>query len=58
MLRKPETANSRPMMMTTIQAGTHFNSTKEMNAAEVRSLSATGSRRIPSVVTCRRFRAR
>ena len=29
-----------------------------MNAAEISSLSAIGSRRMPSVVTCRRLRAK
>ena len=33
-------------------------STKETNAAEISSLSAMGSRRMPRVVTCRRRRAR
>lgn len=58
MLRRPEMANSRPTIMTTIQAGAHFNSTSEIKAAEVSSLSATGSSSMPSVVTCLRRRAR
>ena len=50
MERSPETANSRPMMMTTIQARATPSSTSEMNAADMRSLSAIGSRRAPSRV--------
>ena len=56
--RRPMTINSRPMMMTTIQACIRPISTSEMNAAEIRSLSAMGSRRIPSVVISLRLRAR
>ena len=37
------TANSRPMMSATIQAGARSSCTSEMNAAEVSSLSASGS---------------
>ena len=37
-------------LMTTIHALTRLSSIKEMKAAEIRSLSATGSRRAPSVV--------
>ena len=37
------TANSRPMMTATIQAGARSICTSEMNAAEIRSLSASGS---------------
>src|SRR6266852_2327980 len=54
--RKPKTVNSRPMMITTIQAFTRCMSTREINAAEISSLSAMGSRRIPNVVTCKRRR--
>ena len=48
--RRPDTANSRPMTTTTIQAGARPSSTSEMNAAEIRSLSAIGSSSVPSVV--------
>src|SRR5438105_1650203 len=58
MLRRPRTVNSLPMMMTTIQAGTRCMSTSETNAAEIKSLSAMGSRRMPRVVICRRRRAK
>ena len=57
MLRSPRTVNSRPMMITTIHAGTRCISTSETNAAEISSLSAIGSSRMPSVVTSRRRRA-
>ena len=56
--RRPVTANSLPMMITTIHAGTAFISTREMNAAAVRSLSANGSRSIPNFVTWLRRRAK
>jgi hypothetical protein len=58
MLRKPVTANSRPSTIITIQAGTAPSSTRERNAAAVRSLSASGSRRMPSRVTWLRRRAK
>ena len=45
--RSPETANSRPMMITTIQARARPSSTREMNAADISSLSAIGSRSAP-----------
>src|SRR5215471_14487849 len=48
--RSPVTANSRATMMTTIQAGATPISTSEMNAADTRSLSAIGSRSVPSFV--------
>ena len=57
-MRSPITANSRPTMTTTIQAGTSSICTRLMNAAEISILSATGSNMIPSVVTCLRRRAR
>ena len=55
--RSPVTANSRPTTTTTIQAGTRPTSTSEMNAAEIRSLSAMGSSSVPSVVISPRRRA-
>ena len=55
--RSAETANSRATTITTIQAGTKPSSTREMKAAEVRILSAAGSRSWPSRVTCWRRRA-
>ena len=42
-LRSPVTASSRPMMTATIQAGARSSCTSEMNAADVSSLSASGS---------------
>ncbi len=42
--RSADTANSRATTITTIQAGARPSSTSEMNAAEVRILSAAGSR--------------
>ena len=42
------TANSRPMMIATIQAGARSICTSEMNAAEISSLSASGSMTCPS----------
>ena len=55
--RRPVTANSRPTMMNTIQAGTRSSSTKQMKAAEMSSLSARGSRSLPKLVICLRRRA-
>jgi hypothetical protein len=46
------------MIITTIQPGTRCMSTSEMNAAEISNLSAIGSSRIPSVVTCACRRAK
>jgi len=46
--RRPETANSRPMISTTAQAGASLFSTSEMKADEMSSLSAIGSSKIPS----------
>ena len=46
-LRRPVTANSRPRMIITIQAGTASISTRDRNAAAVSSLSASGSSRMP-----------
>ena len=57
MFRNPSTMNSRPMIITTIHPGTRCISTSETNAAEISSLSAIGSSRIPSVVTSPRRRA-
>ena len=45
--RSPETANSRPTMTTTIQAGASPSSTSEMKTAEMSSLSAIGSSSVP-----------
>ena len=42
-LRRPVTANSRPMMTATIHAGARSICTSEMNAAVISSLSASGS---------------
>ena len=64
MFLRPSTVNSRPMMMTTIHAGTKALpstpciSTRAMNAAEISSLSAMGSSKMPRVVTCSRRRAK
>src|SRR5690349_22449175 len=58
MLRSPETANSRPIISTTIQAGVRWRSTSDTNAAEISSLSAIGSSRVPTVVICPQRRAR
>src|ERR1700733_9929974 len=57
--RKPLTRNSRPMMMTAIQAGTRLglNWTRVTNAAAMRSLSAMGSSKNPMVVIWPRLRA-
>ena len=49
--RRPLIASSRPMMITTIHAGARPSSTNDMNAAEINSLSATGSSSCPSGVT-------
>src|SRR5579859_4469054 len=58
MLRSPEIANSRPTIRITIHPGTAFTCTSEINAAEMSSLSAMGSSRVPIVVTCPQRRAR
>jgi hypothetical protein len=57
-LRSPVTASSRARMIMTTQAGTSPISTSERNAAAVRSLSASGSRRMPRRVTSLRRRAK
>src|SRR5438270_234103 len=57
-LRRPVTANSRPMITATIHAGARSICTSEMSAADVRSLSASGSITWPSAVICFRRRAR
>src|SRR4051812_25899560 len=51
--RRPVIKNSRPMIRITIQAGTYISGswTKAMKAEEMRNLSASGSRKMPSVVT-------
>src|SRR5450432_3167149 len=58
MLRNPDTANSRPITNTTIQAGTRWIWTRETKAAEISSLSAIGSSSVPTVVICPQRRAR
>src|SRR5205809_175603 len=58
MLRNVVTANSRPMMMSTIHAGASSICTSEMRAARISSLSASGSMNCPSGVICLRRRAR
>ena len=58
MARRPETANSRPMMITTIQARATPSSTNEMNAADISSLSAIGSSNAPRRVVLLRRRAK
>src|SRR5688500_10072447 len=55
--RRPVTASSRPMMMTTIHAATRSMVSNDTRAAVTSSLSATGSRSVPSVVTWLRRRA-
>jgi hypothetical protein len=57
-LRSPVTASSRASTIITAHAGTSPISTRERNAAAVSSLSARGSRRIPSLVTSFRRRAK
>src|SRR6184192_2327924 len=52
------TANSRPMISATIQALAISICTSEMSAADVSSLSASGSITCPSGVICLRRRAR
>jgi hypothetical protein len=49
--RKPVTANSRPMIITTAHAGASWFSTREIKAAEISSLSAMGSSNCPKRVT-------
>ena len=56
-LLNPETANSRPTMMQTAQAGASRFSTSEMSAALMSSLSAMGSSRMPKREICWRLRA-
>src|SRR5260370_1394248 len=60
MERRPLTRNSRPMIITAIQAGTRLglNCTRVTKAAAIRRLSAMGSSRIPIVVIWPRLRAR
>ncbi len=61
--RKPVTRNSREIISNTIQAGTRAApkplsiSTKQINAAATSTLSASGSRRAPNVVSHPRVRA-
>jgi len=58
MLLSAVIASSRPMITATIHAGAISICTSEMNAAEVSSLSASGSIIWPSGVICLRRRAR
>src|SRR2546422_6317632 len=55
--RSPVTASSRPTIATTIQASILEIASSETSAAATSSLSAIGSRRVPSVVTWLRRRA-
>ena len=57
-MRSPETMNSRAMMTSAIHAGNTCISMSASNAAVTRSLSASGSRNLPNVVTSLRDRAR
>ena len=52
------TANSREMMTIATQAASRSSETSEISAAETSSLSASGSRNFPTVVTACRDRAR
>ena len=52
MMRSTLTATSRPMMTMATQAATRSCATSAMSAAAMSSLSASGSRNCPSVVTC------
>ena len=54
----PVTANSLPNIMTTIQAETAPNSTRQMKAEAISSLSAIGSNICPNIVTCPLFLAK
>ena len=58
MPRSPVMANSRARMMKVIHAGARLSSTSEISAPATSSLSASGSRSLPSVVTCFQRRAR
>ncbi len=58
MLRSPLTARSRPMVTTTTQAGARDSATMNTSTAVTSSLSASGSRNLPSVLTSPRVRAR
>src|SRR5690606_4513565 len=49
--RRPGIINSRAIMMTTAHEGARCFSTSTIKAAETRSLSAIGSRNLPSVDT-------
>ena len=55
--RSALTANSRAMMTIATQAGSLPRPTRAISAAEMSSLSASGSRNCPSVVTWPRERA-
>src|SRR5579864_3422370 len=58
--RRPLTRNSRPITTIATHAGTRlgFNCTSTTKAAAIKSLSASGSSKIPMVVICPRLRAR
>ena len=58
MARSPETANSRPTIRITIQAGTARTCTRAISAEDISSLSAIGSSSVPMVVIWRQRRAR
>ena len=51
-LRSPVTANSRPMITATIQAGASSSCTSDTSVAEMSSLSAIGSSTCPTQVIC------
>ena len=57
-MRRPLTMNSREMMTNAIHAGRTSSSTSASSAAVTSSLSASGSRNLPNVVTSLRERAR
>lgn len=54
----PVTAISLLMIITTIHAGTRFNSTKHISTETMSNLSARGSRSFPNTVICFFLRAR
>ena len=57
-MRRALTANSRAMMTMATQAGRRCMPTRAMSGAAMSSLSASGSRNWPNVVTLSRERAR
>ena len=58
MLRSPLMARSRAISTTTSQAGTRPSATMNTSTAVTISLSASGSRNLPSTLTWPRLRAR